>query len=449
MGEFRVLEDANLLDNDGDNGSFHTTATSISVGVTSYATNLFWQPIQDQKDFMPEIEEASTEIIEGADLFAVKSGKAPQFGICVSQDGYKTGTNVAAIALTTALSNMSSVVGVFKVGNVWWYFCSRNDVILSDGDMVYLDVEEAKKQLLSMLTVPDWDKKYAPAEWEIEDTVSGDLAEIFEYGKRVKLQKINKLRGTKLLIVVAAIVIVGAWIGSSIMDYLFAPTQRKVVAPIKPKTIQAPTPVRIPKPWEDIADATQFMKNCHTAAIDLSTLVVPGWSPSGVITCTGETAATSWKLDHGLISWAEEAMKNSDLDNINYAFNDLANNIAVNLSLPKVNKITMVPEKRLTDLKFEIIKTFQEMGINIQLSTQKIQVKNPNANVPTGGLPLKGRPTVPQFIEYPVLAFKIQSEYTPVVWAKFLTKFSSFSVTTVVYNVNNNSWNYEGVFYVL
>ena len=444
-----MLEDANLLDTDGDNGSFRTTATSISVGGTAFATNLFWQPIQDQKDFMPEIEEASTEIIEGADLFAVKGGKAPQFGICVSQEGYKTGTNVAAIALSTALSNMSSIVGVFKVGNLWWYFCSRNDVILSDGDMVYLDEEEAKKQLLSMLTVPDWDKKYAPAEWGIEDTVDGNLTEIFEYGKRVKLQKISKLRGTKLLIVVAAIVIVGAWIGSSIMDYLFAPTQRKIVAPVRPKTVQAPAPVRIPKPWEDIPDAMQMMDNCHKGILSLTTLAVPGWSASGVITCTGETAATSWKLETGMISWAEDAMKNSGLENLNYMFNDAANNISVTLSLPKINKITVEPDKKYSDLKFELIKKFHEMGLPIQLFNQKVQVKNPNTAQPSGGLPFKGKQAAPQFIDYNVLGFKIQSEYAPVEWVKFLTKFSSFSIKTVGYNVNNNSWNYEGVFYVL
>ena len=447
-----MLEDANLLDNDGDRGGFHTTASAISVGGTLYATNLFWQPLQDPKDFMPEIEEASTEIIEGADLFAIKSGKAPQFGICVSQDGYKTGTNVAAIALSTALSNMSSIVGVFKIDGAWWYFCSRNDVILSDGDMVYLDEEEAKNQLLSMLTVPDWDKKYAPAEWNIEDTVDGNLEEIFEYGKRIKLQKINKLRGSKLIIVVTAIVLVGAWIGSTVMDYLFAPAQRKVVAPVRPKVVQKAEVLPIPKPWENVQDAGAFMANCHKGALDLTTLAIPGWAASGVITCTGETAATSWKMTTGFISWAEDAMKNSTLKNMNYAFNDAANNISVTLSLPKIEKVTQAPTKKLADLRFELMKKFQEMGVKIQLSNQIVKVENPNAMAQQkpGGRPFgpKG-PAAPATIDYPVLGFKIQSEYNPLVWAKFLTKFSSFSIKTVGYNVNNNSWNYEGVFYVL
>ena len=213
-----MLEDANLLNNDGEDGRNRTVETSIILDGVNYATNLFWQPIQNASDFMPEVEEASTDIIEGADLFAVKGGKSPQFGICIANDGYKVGSNVAAIALTSSLSNFSSIVGVFKVDNGWWYVCSRNDVILSDGDMLYLDEEEAKSQLMSMLTVPDWDKKYAPPEWELEDTEKGDIAELLTSGKKVKLQKIKALRGTKLIMVIVAAVICGWWLLSTLFD---------------------------------------------------------------------------------------------------------------------------------------------------------------------------------------------------------------------------------------
>ena len=81
-----MLEDANLLDNDGEGGGNRTTGTTVTIGGTVFATSLFWQPIQNPNDFMSEVEEASSDIIEGADLFAVKGGKTPQFGICVAQD---------------------------------------------------------------------------------------------------------------------------------------------------------------------------------------------------------------------------------------------------------------------------------------------------------------------------------------------------------------------------
>lgn len=73
------------------------------------------------------------------------------------------------------MADRSSFVAVFKVDNGWWYTCIRNDIILSDGDMLFLNEQEAKDQFLSMLAVPDWGRKIAPPEWGIEETEYPDL----------------------------------------------------------------------------------------------------------------------------------------------------------------------------------------------------------------------------------------------------------------------------------
>lgn len=451
-----MLEDANLLNNDGEGGANRTTGTSIILDGVNYATNLFWQPIQNANDFMPEVEEASTDIIEGADLFAIKSGKSPQFGICVSNEGYKVGQNAAAIALMTSLSNFSSIVGVFKVGSGWWYVCSRNDVILSDGDMLYLDEEEAKSQLLSMLTVPDWDKKYAPAEWGLEDTEEGDIADFLGRGKKVKLQKIKGLRGTKLIMVIAAAVICGWWLLSTVFDYLMAPPQRKVVKPIKPKVVQT-AEVVIPMPWESIKSPAEFMKNCYDGVMELSSLMPPGWTSSGKISCTGETVATSWKRASGLIAWAEETMRRSDIKNLHYSFNEPSTVLTASMSLPKVPKISNPPLKQLADLRFELNKVLQETGLKMTLSKKVIKIsapaqgaKGPNPIGPMAKRPMpKGAKAKPASKDVSTLTFKMKSEYAPMVWFKFLTKFSSFEIKNIEYELKSSSWNYEGVFYVL
>ena len=449
-----MLEDANLLDNDGEGGEKRTTGTSITVDGLTYATNLFWQPLQNEKEYITEVEEASSDIIEGADLFALKSGKAPQFGICVSQEGYKVGTNAAAISLMTALADFSSVVGVFKVDNGWWYVCSRNDVILSDGDMLYLDEEEAKNQLLSMLTVPDWDKKFAPAEWNIEETEEGNLSEIFSRGRKAKLQKIKALRGTKLIMVVVGAVIGGGWLLSTIFDFIMAPPKRKVVAPVKPKVVKT-APVVIPKPWESLKSPNEFMTNCYNGIIDLSTLMPPGWTSSGKISCTGETAATSWKRGVGMLSWADETMRKAEFKNLNYRFDENGTGLSATLSLPKLSKISMPPNQKMNDLRFELNKQFQEMGLKVTLGKKTITLQAPKNATPAvkgkgpGPKGPPGKKGKPATTTIQVLTFKMKSEYNPLTWLKFLTKFSSFEVNNIEYEINNSSWNYEGVFYVL
>ena len=446
-----MLEDANLLDNDGEGGGNRTIGTSIVVNGTAFATSLFWQPLQNPNDFMSEVEEASNDIIEGADLFAVKSGKAPQFGICVAQDGYKVGGNVAAIALMTSLSDFSSIVGVFEIDGGWWYVCSRNDVILSDGDMLYLDEEEAKSQLMSMLTVPDWDKKYAPASWNIPDTEVGDIEQIFDRGKRVKLQKIKALRGTKLILVVVAAVIIGGWLVSTLFDFLMAPPKRKVVAPtVRPKPVQMQQQVVIPKPWENFKNPTDFMTNCYKGVMNMVSLLPPGWNMTDNIVCSGETVATSWNRGVGLIAWAENTMRNSGLENLHYTFTDRANEISATLSLPKISTITSVPEKTFDDLIFELNKKFEEMGVVISLVKSRVAVDS--YQPAAGGGPLLGGMRKPvmerKSIDYTVIAFKLSSEYNPLIWLPFLTKYSTIEVKHIEYRTNSKVWNYEGVFYV-
>ena len=142
-----MLDDAKLIDNFDDGNEDKTWGTSLYVDGVRYATSLFWQPLQNQQDPFTEVLEASESVLEGADLFCIKPGKSPQFGICVSQEGYTKGQAVAAVSLASALADKSSFIAVFKTDQGWWYTCVRNDIILSDGDMLFLNEEDAKNQI--------------------------------------------------------------------------------------------------------------------------------------------------------------------------------------------------------------------------------------------------------------------------------------------------------------
>ena len=88
-----MLEDAKLDDNNAANGSNEQQSfvTSFVSRGTTYATSLFWQPLRNSDDPYTEIAEAAENILEGADLFALRKGKSPQFGLCISSQGYKRG----------------------------------------------------------------------------------------------------------------------------------------------------------------------------------------------------------------------------------------------------------------------------------------------------------------------------------------------------------------------
>ena len=110
-----MLDDAKMSDDDYKTDQERSWGTHFVSGGVEFATSLFWQSLQNQDAPLAEIVESSQGVLEGADLYCIKKGKTPQFGICVSADGYKPGMNAAAIGLATALSDQPSFVAVFKV----------------------------------------------------------------------------------------------------------------------------------------------------------------------------------------------------------------------------------------------------------------------------------------------------------------------------------------------
>lgn len=445
-----MLEDAKLLDEDYDGGGQRSWGTSMNIGGVNYATSLFWQPLQNSGDYMTEVEEASTGILEGADLFCIKGGKAPQFGICVSHEGYKGGETVAAVALATALSNISSFVAVFETREGWWYTCIRNDIILSDGDMLYLTEEEAKNQFLSMMAVPDWGKKIAPASWGIEETEELDLDEILQRGAKAKLQKIKGLRGSKLIMVIAISAIVGLWLLSSLVDKLFlTPVKRPVVVPVAPKVVQPVEVKEVPKPWESVKNPAQFMTNCYKGIMDLVSIMPPGWTID-TISCADNSAVTSWKREIGSMSWAETALKNSGLQFAGYSFDATGDTLSASLPLELIETLSSPPEKRLIDLRNEINNQFQTLGLQINLSEDAIHVAAPApAAAPMGKGPRAAAAAQAGGQTFRLLKFSINSEQNPLTWISLLTKYSGLEITMVTYSPNSEVWHYEGVIYVL
>ncbi|MBQ8661770.1 MAG: type 4b pilus protein PilO2 [Alphaproteobacteria bacterium] len=425
-----MLEEAKLLDEDYDSGSGKRSwGTSINIDGTVYATSLFWQPLQNSSDPFQEVEEASAGVLEGADLFCIKSGKAPQFGICVSHEGYHSGETVAAVALATALSNISSYIAVFKTTEGWWYTCIRNDIILSDGDMLFLSEEEAKSQFTSMLAVPDWGKKIAPKEWGIEDTEEMDLGEIMARGAKSKLQKIKGLRGTKLFLVIGISAVVGLWLVSSLIDRLFlTPTVAPVVVPVKPKVVQTAAPVVEVKPWEKMPNPKVMLSECHKGTQNLLQIMPPGWDIGG-ISCTQGSVATSWSKSIGRLAWAQKAMEDSQLPFSGFSFSGDGKTLSATLPMAPGEEISSPPEKNLIDLQNKLNDEFQSLGLDISLSVEA-------ETSATGKV-------------YRKIKFSFSSDYNPTTWTEMLTKYSGLKINIISYSPSENKWHYEGAIYVL
>ena len=179
----------------------------LRFGRQQYAIGLFWQPLQDVDDPVPEIRE-TMESDQSYNLYATYYGRAPQYGIGSLQKGHKAGMAAGAAAVLDSLSDRSSFIAVFKVRSGWWFLTARNDLILPEEDVLYHTEDEARDAFLAMLAVPDWGYKIAPAEWAIDDAEEMDLEKLLREGQQVRLFSLGAMRGMKILLIIAILTIV-------------------------------------------------------------------------------------------------------------------------------------------------------------------------------------------------------------------------------------------------
>ncbi len=390
--------------------------SSFSEGGVTYAASLFWQPLINEDSPLSEVKEAAENILEGADLYAVRKGKSSQFGLAASTQGFTSGLPSAAIALVTALGNVTSFLGVFKVDNGWWYICFRNDVILSDGDTLFVNEKDAKDQFISMLAVPDWDMLFAPAEWGIEETKPDALATLIGRGLLVKLEKINGSNDTIMLGAVIVGFAIILWYGySTIQSMFFSAPEAPVIAPVEQMEEPAPEPPE-PKPWETVANPIDQMKECYKATQKVVQVVTPG-------------LVTSWKRDLGRITWMEQALNVSGVDFTSRQISEDGNTFMVTVPIGEISTLNSPPEYSAQDLRNIINDLNQTLSTDIKLT--KKSWTSPRGNL------------------YNLMDFEIQSTSDPLTWIELLMKFSGLSVKEITYDINSNTWKYKGEIYVL
>ena len=101
-------------DTEEDENSEPSWGPTMVVNDTTYAVTLFWQPLQDTNDPYPEVQETVDNFMEGADLFCLRQGTSPQYGIGNSTEGHKAGMPSAAAAIAELFQDKPSSVAFLK-----------------------------------------------------------------------------------------------------------------------------------------------------------------------------------------------------------------------------------------------------------------------------------------------------------------------------------------------
>lgn len=433
--------EAESLNEDEENVSSEDPSwgPTIVVNNTTYAVSLFWQPLQDQNDPYPEVKETVENVMEGADLFCLRSGTSPQYGIGNSTEGHKVGMPSAAAAIAEKFQDKPSSVAVFEVDEGWWFIAIRNDLILSEEDLLYLNEEDAKRAFYAMMAVPDWGRKIAPASWDIEGTEEVDLWDILTPSGSSKLMRINKAdKKTKMIIAGAALLVV--FVGFKLISGLFgSKTVKPVVRPLIPlPAVEEEAPPPPPKevvvyPWENLIVSEDFLNRCQAAVLQLKTFIIPGWEMNGV-SCSPQGATATWAPTWGDVHWAKRAFEEYTVRGLDFLID--SGTVIATLNLGDFAVHSDTPKMSGSEIKEELTGIFQTIRMDFKMNEilPSIEVK-----ATRDGL---GMQTVKTRV-WPRVTFGFSSELPVENWFQLFNGFPALEIMQMNYDPKENRWSYE------
>lgn len=418
---------------------------TIVVNNTTYAVTLFWQPLQDVNDPYPEVQETVDNFMEGADLFCLRQGTSPQYGIGNSTEGHKAGMPSAAAAIAERFQDKPSSVAVFEVDEGWWFIAIRNDLILSEEDMLYLNEEDAKRAFYAMMAVPDWGRKIAPASWEIEGTEEVDLWDILKAPNGSKLLHINKAQRQKIKMALIGAGVVALLLGYKLISGMLFPEKKPVIrplAPIKPLfEEEAPQQQKevIIHPWEKLVVTEDLLNRCQAAARQVKAMVVPGWT-LGTVSCSAAGLSTTWTMKWGHLGWIKRAFEEYDTRGLDFLIDNSGKAAVVSLSIGDVAIHSQAPKMMAYESREEFNNIFQAINQQVSLSEERTtrQVQNT-----ADGLTAE----VKEIRTYPKLKFSFSSDLPMEDWLIMFNKFPALEIVQLNYNPTDNIWTYEGQIY--
>ncbi len=434
-----------------------TDAISLAKGTVTirkikYAVGLVWQPLQDPDNPTPEIREAMETDID-SDLYCLRITSTPQYGLAKTSLGHRSGELSLAATVASALSDKTSICAVFKLEEGWYFLAIRNDLILSENDVLFKTEQEAIDAFYSMMSVPDWDLKIVPSEWNIEGTVSRTIDSIVRDARtKVRLEELGAKKRNQVLLIIGIFLVVAFISIFYSMLTVFTPviqTEEKIEPIPIPEIIRPvePTPEK-PKPWEKIPDSKAFLNKCWNNAYQLKALNIPGWS-LGIISCTNSALTTSWSRgdtriwkNQPRIAWIKAALNEYKLTNVNLRINSdgaSANGQVVFYDIPLIASVPIYTEQQLWEELTDI-----KQATQLNLTFQRHTVLDPPNN-PDGSKPDHQQ-------EYVFFVFSITSPFTPFEWMEFFEKFPGLELTQIEFNPSpatndQNKWKYNGRIY--
>ncbi|NTU76211.1 MAG: type 4b pilus protein PilO2 [Alphaproteobacteria bacterium] len=284
----------------------------VTVGRRFYASGLYWENSPSGRVVQAAKEAARSP---GAQFFAVrpsgKGGRVPQFGL--SQDALDHKAGLPSLAACLANQQPGSWAGAFRLREGTAVVVVRDDLIVPDGDVFFLDETEARDRLHQEMALGGLQRVYAPETWGVVGADSMPLTLLLNDRSDVKLRGVSLSRGAVLLgggglAVLLILLGVGWYIQQenarqeadrlAQMEALKrAQVEAQGMIPGLAQKVEYPPPERV---WEKKANPLELVAACQVALSQLPA-VTAGWKLESV-RCNEFSLSQSWIRTGGFSS---------------------------------------------------------------------------------------------------------------------------------------------------
>jgi hypothetical protein len=428
-------------DNEGDESESSPSISMdkdgvIKVGKKDYAIGLFWNTADDINELSSEARKAAKSESLKAEFYCVRDENIPQYGLGFKSKGHKSGMPSLGSHLAETLDG--NWIGVFNIGDVYYLISVRDDIIMSDTDIIFKSEDDVREEFENNFYGSSWDKAFAPSYWELENTEHKKLEDILVGNPTTKLKEADQ---SKVLIkLVLMVVLFGGFIFGSLQAYnyfnqdtaiekvteIYNEVETRVVEQTggnQEDEVYVPEPPWVNKPL-GIASLSACFNDINNMSIN-----VPGWEAKGMICTPGASTSMLLERSGGTINWIGNYLNGKGAIDPNIIPID---DDRVEVGYPST-VTSDYPEQLdtfpVSQIRRYLYSHFDEAYLDISFSDVR-KFSDPEA-----------------YRFYKGLEFEFSSEYNPTKFTKILSRVPGFIINRIEYKIVDDKWTVSGEVY--
>jgi len=341
----------------------------VRIAKRDYAVGLHWNGVEHPSKAAAEAREMAASPSFNADLFCLRSGATPQFGLGFKAQGHKAG--MPSLAAHLAASRGGSWIGLFEVVGGYYLVAVRDDGILSECDRFFDDGDEARSVFEDFQTQSEWEEAIAPKDFDIPGTRVVAIEGMLEGRPQVRLSEVRRSSNIirlGLAALAVGVVVIGGMMYLDHQEELRLEEEARAAFEAARNNILGPEeePIQIPPmPWEGQRMAVPLIEACVEGILKFPT-DIPRWRVRELICQNGALVAAvdrdgALGEGGGSINWVKEQVKHLEGALVVPDASGSGSRVAVEWTLPQTPEIPVdIRTAPVAKMKEAMLAQFEE-----------------------------------------------------------------------------------------